>query len=251
MILSSLIVGKGPVVVILHGLFGEGVNWLGISKELASRFEVHLIDQRNHGKSFHDPEHNYFVLAQDLNNYIKEKRISTFSLIGHSMGGKVAINFALLYSNLDRLIIVDILPKEYKEQNNHIFKGLREVINKAKSRKEASCILSTYTNDIVITNFLLKGLFFSINNEPQLKFNLSFLEKNMNNMLSFPEIKLPYDNNIYFIAGSKSNYIQKSDIDYMKLLFPFSQFIEIHDAGHWVHFDQKEQFLHIVNKILK
>ena len=91
MILSSLIVGKGPVVVILHGLFGEGVNWLGISKELASRFEVHLIDQRNHGKSFHDPEHNYFVLAQDLNNYIKEKRISTFSLIGHSMGGHLLL----------------------------------------------------------------------------------------------------------------------------------------------------------------
>ena len=252
MILSSLVIGRGPVIIIIHGLFGEGVNWLSIGKELSANFEVHLIDQRNHGKSFHNSEHNYFVLADDLYRYIKAKKINTFSLIGHSMGGKVAIQFTLTYSNLvDKLMVVDILPKKYQDKHNHIFNGLREVIKQSKYRTEASCILERYVNDIVTTNFLLKGLYFSSDNEPKLKFNLNFLEQNIDNMLSFPEIKSSCNNEIHFISGSRSNYIQKSDIKYMNTLFPSAQFIEIEDAGHWVHFDKKKQFLDIVNKILK
>ena len=136
MILSSTVIGGGPVVVILHGLFGEGKNWLSIAKEISNHFEVHLIDQRNHGNSFHSMEHNYEVMALDLDKYIKSKNITNFFLLGHSMGGKTAMEFALLYpKNVDKLIIVDIAPKLYKENHVNIFEGLKQVLSRANSRK--------------------------------------------------------------------------------------------------------------------
>ena len=97
MMLESNIIGSGngPVLIILHGLFGESKNWISVAKLLSSNFEIHLIDQRNHGESFHHIEHNYLILATDLNNYIEEKKLINYSIIGHSMGGKVAMKFSL------------------------------------------------------------------------------------------------------------------------------------------------------------
>ena len=131
MILKSIIMGQGngPIIIILHGLFGESKNWVSIANLLESTYEVHLIDQRNHGNSFHDIEHNYFVLAQDLNHYINSLKLINYSIIGHSMGGKVAMQFALLYPDqIHKLIIIDISPKKYKNQYFSIFKGLEHVL---------------------------------------------------------------------------------------------------------------------------
>ena len=100
--ISSVVFGKGPAVIILHGLFGEGKNWLSIAQELADVSEVHLIDQRNHGNTFHHPKQDYIIMAQDLYNYIQYKKLNTYSIIGHSMGGKVAMQFAFLYPQKSR-----------------------------------------------------------------------------------------------------------------------------------------------------
>ena len=252
MILSSIVIGKGPVLIILHGLFGEGRNWMGIAKELQSNFEIHLIDQRNHGNSFHDPKHHYLILADDLNNYIEQKNIKKFSIIGHSMGGKVAMSFSLLYpTNLDKLIIVDIAPKLYRDNYANIFFGLREVLLKSTSRKDAVLILNNHIDDIVITNFLLKGFFFDQNNGPSFKFNINSLELNIGRMLSFLVTSNTFNNLVYFILGSESDYVKNTDIRYISKLFPCHEIIQIPNAGHWVHFDQKEYFLSTINKILK
>ena len=252
MIISSKITGRGPVVIILHGLFGEGRNWLSVANELKSNFEVHLIDQRNHGNSFHHFEHNYFVLAEDLYNYIKEKKLNHVSIIGHSMGGKTAMKFACLYpEELNKLIIIDIAPKSYHNHHSQIFQGLNEVIKYSQSRKEAYSILMNYVDDISMTNFLLKGLSFSETNQPNLKFNLSILETRINDLLGFSETQSTFNNMVYFLSGSKSDYINDSDSQCISKIFPIYKIFNIKNAGHWIHVDQKEYFVNTINKILK
>ena len=250
MILSSIILGQGPIMIILHGLFGEGKNWLSIAKLISNSYAVHLLDQRNHGESFHSRQQNYQLMASDLDKYVKSKNISKFSLLGHSMGGKVAMEFALLYpKNLDKLIIVDIAPKLYKENYEHIFKGLKHVLLKAESRKQAQAILMDYTHDIILTNFLLKSLFFSAT-KPKLKFNSSGIEDNIQNMLMPPEKKNSFYGSTYFICGEKSNYVTKKDIPYITELFPNNNMITILNAGHWPHFEQQQKFLDCIQQIL-
>ena len=145
MILSSTVLGSGNPLIILHGLFGESKNWNSIAKEMYSDFEVHLIDQRNHGNSFHHDQHNYIALANDLYNYINEYSLKKYSIIGHSMGGKVAMQFSLMYPDeIQNLIIVDIAPKEYKNEHYTIFEGLQKVLLESASRKEAQNILIHY-----------------------------------------------------------------------------------------------------------
>jgi len=251
MILSASVIGVGEPVIILHGLFGESKNWNSIAKELASNFEVHLIDQRNHGVSFHHKEHNYVVLAEDLNQYIEAKNIVNSSIIGHSMGGKVAMQFALLYPHkLKKLIILDIAPKQYKDKSVKIFQALNKVLAQSKSRKEAYKILMEYSDDIVINNFLLKGLSFSKDKQPNFKFNLKSIEENMSNMLDSISTNTTFNSMTYFLSGEKSEYIKQKDIQYIEQVFPNNHIIEIENAGHWIHFDQKEKFLNTIKTIL-
>ena len=252
MILSSTIMGQGAPLIILHGLFGESKNWISIAKKLEYKFEIHLLDQRNHGDSFHHFEHNYVVLAKDLYNYIQDKALKNCSIIGHSMGGKIAMKFACLYPDkLNKLIIIDIAPKRYNDNHSHIFQGLNKVIEHAKSKKEAHAILMDYVQDIVMVNFLLKGLFFSEANKANLKFNIAVLAKSINHLLGFSDPQLTFNKMVYFLSGSESNYIKASDSKAISAFFAKYQIINIKDAGHWIHFDQKEKFLNTINKILK
>ena len=250
MMLSSTVMGEGPVVIILHGLFGEGKNWLSIAKAISNSFEVHLLDQRNHGNSFHSIEQDYQLMASDLNKYVKNKNISNFFLFGHSMGGKVAMEFALFSpEKVDKLIIVDIAPKLYKENYENIFNGIKNVLLQAESRKQAQAILTDYTYDIVLTNFLLKSLFF-VDTKPKLKFNHSAIQDNIQNLLMSPKYHTFFGGPTYFIRGEKSNYITKKDIPYINELFHNNNVITIPNAGHWPHFDQKEKFIDCLKQVL-
>lgn len=252
MILSSKIIGSGKPLIILHGLFGESKNWSSIAKELSSNFEVHVLDQRNHGNSFHHPEHNYIALANDVYNYINEYSLKNYAIMGHSMGGKVAMQFGLMYpNNLKNLIIVDIAPKEYKNEHGVIFEGLKQVLLQSNSRKEAYNILMNYVNDNTIVNFLLKGFFMSQDNTPKFKFNIHALEKNIKYLLGSLKKHNNFNGMTYFLSGSRSDYIQQSDIQDISQLFPRNEIIQINNAGHWIHFDAKEQFLDTVKTILK
>tara|TARA_B100001250_G_scaffold412794_1_gene444996 strand:- start:680 stop:1444 length:765 start_codon:yes stop_codon:yes gene_type:complete len=253
MILSSVIIGAGPTIIILHGLFGEGKNWFNIAKELSSDYELHLIDQRNHGNTFHDINHDYNLLAGDLYNYIQHHNLISYSIIGHSMGGKVAMQFALQYPHyLKKLIIVDIAPRKYIDDHAVILQGLNKVLLYAKSRKDAFSILFNEIQDTSVTHFLLKGLYFkSINNQPQLKFNLKSLEVNNDNLLKAIKADCQYIKPIYFLRGDNSTYITDLDVKYIASLFPYYNIITIKNAGHWVHYDNKVEFISVVNKLLK
>ena len=253
MILNSTIFGSGLPVLILHGLFGESKNWMTIAKSLSLLNETHIIDQRNHGNSFHHSDHNYMILALDIFNYLEDKNIDKCSIIGHSMGGKVAMQFAMQYpEKLNKLIVVDIAPKRYpyKEDNLNIFKGLKKVLHTAKSRKHGIQIMMEYVEDIVIINFLLKGLSFANDKKAMFKFNVHVLEKNISILLDqIPSPKV-FPGLTYFIYGQKSNYINTDDKKNIYNLFPECQMLEIPNAGHWVHFDAKDYFLDTIKTIL-
>ena len=252
MILSSTVLGSGNPLIILHGLFGESKNWNSIANELSSHFEVHLIDQRNHGNSFHHQEHNYQVLANDVYNYINEHSLKNYSIIGHSMGGKVAMQFSLMYPDeIQNLIIVDIAPKEYKNEYYAIFEGLQKVLLESDSRKKEQNILMHYIKDITIVNFLLKGFSLSDSCKPKFRFNIHALEKNINNLLGTLKKHNNFNGMTYFLSGSESNYIQPSDHKDISKLFPRNKIIIINNAGHWIHFEAKESFLLTIKTILK
>ena len=252
--LHSIIIGNSsnPTLIILHGLFGESRNWQGCANILSDDFEVHLVDLRNHGDSFHSSEHNYGVMALDLEQYIHDHDLKNFSIIGHSMGGKVAMQYACLdnLNTLNKLIIVDIAPKDYIEDHSYIFNGIDKVLTSAKSRKNAFVLLNNFVKNEITSNFLLKS--FSINSEGQtsFKFNIEAIKNNINKITSNINMYRSFSKEVYFLAGEYSSYINSIDYESMSSAFPSMRIINIPKAGHWVHYENKDYFLNIVQKCL-
>ena len=159
-ILHSKVFGEGKTLVILHGLFGMLDNWQGLAKQFGKFFETHILDQRNHGKSFHAEAHNYELMCTDLMNYLDVRGLDKVSLLGHSMGGKTAMMFAAKFpERVEKLVVVDIAPKYYAPHHQEILAGLNAVENaKVQSRKEADELLSQHFSELGIRQFLLKNL---------------------------------------------------------------------------------------------
>ena len=163
MLLHSNRIGEGPPFIILHGFLGMGDNWKTLAKQFSILgFQVHLVDQRNHGRSFHDSEFNYEVLAQDLKAYCSHHNLENIVLLGHSMGGKTAMLFAVLYPELvSKLIVADIAPRFYPVHHDAILEGLSSLdFRTLTSRKEAEVQLSKYVQDVGTRQFLLKNIYF-------------------------------------------------------------------------------------------
>ena len=153
--------GEGPPLVILHGVFGSGDNWLTVSKQFMPHFEVFLVDQRNHGRSPHTSEFSYDILVQDLLDFANDQGFQKFYLIGHSMGGKVAMKFAAKYpERLEKLVIVDIAPRYYKPHHQEIMAGFNAVdLENMKSRNEADEAMASQIAELDVRQFLLKNLY--------------------------------------------------------------------------------------------
>ena len=252
MILNSKIIGnKEKVLIILHGLFGSLDNWYSIAKELSLFFQVHIIDQRNHGKSFHDNNHNYDLMSNDLYNYLHYHEINDPIILGHSMGGKTAMVFAFHFPNsLKKLIILDIGPKNYINDYNVLISTLIEINNAhLKSRKKAQLILEDKKIDNQTIQFLLKNLFWK-DEKLKFRFNIEAIENSIEELMSFNYLDFSWDGLCFFIRGSESNYILDSDNTLIKKYFLNSKLITIDKANHWVHFDQKDEFIKTVNNII-
>ena len=188
MILNSKILGhEERVLIILHGLFGSLDNWYGIAKTLSIDYQVHILDQRNHGKSFQNEIHNYDEMSYDLYEYIKSHQIKSPIILGHSMGGKTAMCFALKYPELlKKLIIVDIAPKNYENNYNSLIQKLIEINNaKLDSRKEAYFMLQKTNIDNHTVQFLLKNLFWN-NKKLEFRFNLTALNASIEEAKMLP-----------------------------------------------------------------
>ena len=240
-------IGEGEPLIILHGLFGSLDNWMTLAKKLGENFEVYLVDARNHGQSPHANEFNYDIMAIDLYEFIMQNNIVDSIILGHSMGGKTAMQFAMNYPNqLSKLIVVDIAPKCYPVHHTAILKSMLSLdFDIIKNRKKAGVELSKTITDFSTRQFLLKNLYWIKKDKLAWKFNLSVINKNIALMgVELENISKFYKPTL-FIRGEKSDYIAKNDIITIQNIFP-NAIIKSIKSGHWVHAENPAEFLQVV-----
>ncbi len=241
-------------LIILHGLFGMLDNWITLGKKFAEHYHVYLLDLRNHGRSEWDEEFSYEVMALDLYEFIRNQSIPhPLFLLGHSMGGKVAMQFTADYPTLlNKLVVVDIAPRAYPVHHGTILEALNSIdLPTLTSRSQAEEIMARYGLDTSTRQFLMKNLYRTEEGIFAWRMNLEVLSAKIDKVGE----KLHYQQAIHkptlFIGGGKSNYIQEIDYAEIKQIFPHSTIQIIKDAGHWVHAEKPEQFYEVVMNFLR
>ncbi len=252
-ILHAKIEGSGKPLIVLHGFLGTGDNWLTFAKAISDHRKVYLIDQRNHGRSFHKDEHTYADLAADIKQFMEENGLKKADFLGHSMGGKTAMQFALTYpESVDHLIVVDIAPKAYEGGHEYILEALQSVkINEVESRKEVEEHLVQKINNKGVVLFLMKNLHRNTNGSYEWKANLEILSEKYDDIISSIDSKEKFDGKTMFLRGSKSDYILDSDFENIRALFPNAEIETVADAGHWIHAEQPEAIYDMISGFLK
>lgn len=245
-------VGEGTPLIILHGLFGSLDNWMGIAKTLGERFEVYLLDARNHGQSPHSDEFDYELMAEDLYEFIQEHQIVNPVVLGHSMGGKTAMQFAMNHPDmLIKLIVADIAPKPYPVHHRQIIDGLLALdFGVIKTRQQADEELSKHIPDLSVRQFLLKNLYWKEKEQLGWRFNLKAINQNIEIVGKALNNIHPFLQPTLFVRGEKSNYILESDFEEIKHIFPNSEVKTIANSGHWIHAEQPQEFMRIVSTFL-
>ena len=256
MILHSSITGSGKPFVILHGFLGMGDNWKTLANQFAEAgYQMHLVDQRNHGRSFHSDTFNYEVLAEDLKNYCQEHDLKDIVLLGHSMGGKTAMLFAMRYPEyINKLIIADIAPKYYAPHHQQILKGLTALSENHEartSRGNADDFLKEYISDWGTRQFLLKNLYWQKDKTLALRVNLPVLKREVEAIGEGLPTQTVYEGATLFLNGLKSDYITEDDKPLIKAHFPAAEIIGIEKAGHWLHAENPKDFFAEVMKFLE
>ncbi len=252
-ILHSTIKGTGTPLLILHGYFGMSDNWKTLGNQFSNDFEVHLIDQRNHGRSFHADEFNYEVLVQDLYSYINHYQLESVYLMGHSMGGKTAMLFAVTYPELvDKLIVVDISPRQYQPHHNAILAGLNSIdFSIDNTRTLVDKKLSKLIPEFGVRQFLLKNVYWKEKGQLAYRFNLQSLTENNSEVGEALPPFTVFENETLFLKGDKSNYITQNEVSIIDAHFPKATIVEIKNAGHWLHAEKPTQFYKEVCEFLK
>lgn len=245
--------GKGKTIIILHGLFGNSDNWQSLAKRFSEKSRVITVDQRNHGRSFHHETFSYDVMVEDLENLYNSLHLEKAILIGHSMGGKTAMKFALKNpEKVDKLIVVDIAPKQYPVHHDKIIDALCDLdIEKFEKREELDQELAKAIPNLTVRQFLLKNLVRDRHNRLKWRINLPAIKKNL--VRVGEEIKGPdeFAGPTLFVAGKLSNYINPEDESNIKKLFPKATFTYFNNAGHWIHADAPEAFYNLVTSFIK
>ncbi|MFM2206817.1 MAG: hypothetical protein RL213_792 [Bacteroidota bacterium] len=246
--------GEGPTLIILHGLFGCGDNWATLGKAFAgSGRHVVMIDQRNHGRSPHDPAISYPLMADDVQELIVRNNWKRPALLGHSMGGKTAMFHARLYPDTaSALIVADIAPRSYPPHHGNVFSAIHAVeLAAIASRKEAEAVLHQRLKDTATEQFLLKSLYWNDVGRLDWRFNLTALEENIEAigapLPEGPVIPTP----TLFICGENSGYVSFEDEEAIRLRFADVTIRKVPGAGHWVHADAPEVFRDIVLEFLE
>jgi pimeloyl-ACP methyl ester carboxylesterase len=246
--------GQGQPLIILHGIFGVSDNWVTLGKKLAEKFSVYIPDQRNHGQSPHSVTFNYFALADDLLEFIKEHKLEKPMIIGHSMGGKVAMTFALEHPEMvEKLVIVDISPRKYPGRNVHfdMISAMMEVdFDKIQTREEVEQQLVSSIPNKRIRLFVMKNLYRKTRQSFDWRLNLEALSANMDYVFDGVESSDVYTGPVLFIKGGKSDYIQDIDIPIIGKMFPNHQLQTIEKASHWVHAEAPEELCMLFSMFL-
>ncbi len=239
--------GEGRPLMILHGLFGFSDNWQTHGKKLAEYFKVYLVDLRNHGHSDWNDEMSYQLMADDVYELCQDLGLEELHLIGHSMGGKVAMQFAIDYEGLlEKLVIVDIGMKAYPMHHEHILAGIHAVdLPSIKARREAEQKMSAHIENNGIKQFLLKNLYWKEKGQLAWRMNVPILEKKMNEILGEVEVD-EVSTPTLFIRGALSNYILDDDFALIEEHFIDVDIKTIANAGHWVHAEAPEEFIEVL-----
>ncbi|HEU6449729.1 MAG TPA: alpha/beta fold hydrolase [Verrucomicrobiae bacterium] len=240
--------GAGEPLVMLHGLFGSSDNWLGVTKNLAAQFHVYLLDLRNHGQSFHSEEMDYSLMADDVAEFLNSKNLESANVLGHSLGGKVAMRFALNYpARMKKLVVVDMSPRVYEPEHEPIFRALLALdLEQFSSRTEMENALEPEIPSLTLRRFLLKNIGKNSEGDFAWKMNLSGLAESYPKLAEAISSADPFPKPALFIRGGKSDYILDSDLPTIQKLFPHAKIETIADARHWVHADAPEEFTKIV-----
>lgn len=254
MILHSQIIGEGIPFVILHGFLGMSDNWRTLGNRFSEAgYQMHLVDQRNHGRSFHSDDFSYDLMVQDLKEYCEENGLDEIVLLGHSMGGKTAMQFAVEHpDSVSKLIVADIAPKAYPPHHQDILKALSSLdFSQIKSRGEAEEVLAAYIKEKGIRLFLLKNLYRKSQTEFGLRINLPVLSEKMDEIgRSLPEGTV-FEKDTLFLSGGNSGYIEVMDELLIRNHFPKAQIKTIANAGHWLHAEQPDVFFEYCMDFLK
>lgn len=246
-------IGEGKPVIILHGLFGLSDNWQTIGKSLAATdFSVYLVDLRNHGNSPHSDAFNYKVVADDVLELIESEKLNQPVLLGHSLGGKTAMQLALSFpEKIASAIIVDMAPRYYEPHHQKIIEALQSVnFATVKSRGGVDKILSEKIPDTSTRQFLLKSLYWKEKDRLDWKFNLNAIANNIGEVGKEISSATQFTKPTLFIRGEKSKYILDSDFEGIKALFPNAEILTAPDAGHWVHADNPQWIAESVRTFL-
>jgi esterase len=244
--------GQGQPIIILHGIFGSSDNWLTQARILSANYRVFTIDQRNHGQSPHSDVFDYPSMVEDLKEFILQHDLKNPIVIGHSMGGKVVMNFALAHGDMiDKMIVVDISPRPYNLEHYVIINGLKAIpIDSVQSRNEADAALSEYVPEADVRQFLLKNLSRKPEGGFSWKINLPVIDKNLIKIGFDLQYAGTFEKDTLFIRGGKSKYVRDEDWEHITEVFPAAQLVTL-DTGHWVQAEKPMEFVEEVKRWLE
>jgi pimeloyl-ACP methyl ester carboxylesterase len=245
--------GSGRPLVILHGLFGSLDNWRAQAKELSRLFQVYRLDLRNHGNSPHSDVMDYPAMAEDLREFLSARGLASAFILGHSMGGKAAMQFATAHPGMvEKLAVVDIAPKNYPPEHEKIIQALLSLkLEDFHSRPEVDAALSKKIPDAAVRRFLLKNLTRG-DGGLRWRMNLKAIEKNYRTLCKTiePSPGPGFEKPACFIRGAESKYVTEADYGRIIDLFPRAILPTVGNAGHWVHVDNPQGFAEAVTKFL-
>ena len=251
--LAAVEYGGGPPLPILHGLFGSGRNWTSIAQGLAPRHRVIALDLRNHGASPWAETMGYGEMAEDVRASLSARGYEHYALLGHSMGGKVAMMAALQHpETVERLIVADIAPVSYPMRHLGEVEAMRRLdLTGIQRRSQADVALASAIPDAAERAFLLQNLIFD-NGGARWRLNLAAIEEGMPALVDFPPIPASriYDGPALFLAGGRSDYVQPDYEPAIRRFFPKAEIACVDKAGHWLHAEQPAEFLAIIGRFL-
>jgi len=252
--LHSRIEGEGKPLIIIHGFMGMGDNWKTLGGQyVANGFQVHALDMRNHGKSFHSDVFTYDAMVQDIADYIAENNLQKVDLIGHSMGGKAGMFFAMQHPELlDRLVVADIAPKYYAPHHQTELAALNAVdFSQKPDRAAVEATLAEYIEDAGTRQFLMKNLYWKEPGQLDFRFNLAVFNKEIDSIGQVLPEGTVYNGPTLFLRGDRSKYIKDEDLDLIGKHFPDYTLKTISNSGHWVHAENPKEFLEYTLEFLK
>ncbi|HTF93009.1 MAG TPA: alpha/beta fold hydrolase [Verrucomicrobiae bacterium] len=240
--------GDGPPLILVHGLLGALDNWRSMSKRLATRYRVYSIDLRNHGHSPHSEMMNYSVMAQDLSEFFNAHNIESAFVLGHSLGGKIAMQLALeSAARVDKLIVADMAPKSYPPVHRPLLATLRQLnLGRLKSFADAEAALAPAIGDAALRQFLIKNLERAGDGSFHWRIALDSIIANYDELIKAIRSNNRFDKPVCFLRAGRSEYIEAADLTLIRKHFPRAELRTIADAGHWLHIEAPDEFFRIV-----